>query len=77
MDRVDESERGKAIALKAIRGVFIERDARVVQDYSRRTTSSTIQPSPVDVMPSALLWAHFRKDFATSREWSWQKAASS
>ena len=32
MDRVDESERSKAIALKAIRGVFIERDARVVQE---------------------------------------------
>jgi len=25
MDRIDESERSKAIALKAIRGVFIER----------------------------------------------------
>ena len=32
MDRVDERERSKAIALKAIRGVFIERDARVVQE---------------------------------------------
>lgn len=32
MDRVDKSERSKAIALKAIRGVFIERDARVVQE---------------------------------------------
>ena len=32
MDRVDETERSKAIALKAIRGVFIERDARVVQE---------------------------------------------
>jgi len=32
MDRVDESEGSKAIALKAIRGVFIERDARVVQE---------------------------------------------
>ena len=32
MVRVDESERSKAIALKAIRGVFIERDARVVQE---------------------------------------------
>ena len=32
MGRVDESEGSKAIALKAIRGVFIERDARVVQE---------------------------------------------
>ena len=32
MDRVDESEGSKAIALKAVRGVFIERDARVVQE---------------------------------------------
>ena len=32
IDRVDESEGSKAIALKAIRGVFIERDARVVQE---------------------------------------------
>jgi predicted SnoaL-like aldol condensation-catalyzing enzyme len=32
MDRVDESEGSKAIALKAIRGVFIERDVRVVQE---------------------------------------------
>ena len=32
MDRVDESEGSKAIALKAIRGVFIERDERVVQE---------------------------------------------
>ena len=32
MDRVDESEGSKAIALKAIRGVFIERDARVIQE---------------------------------------------
>src|SRR4029077_20628098 len=32
MDRVDESEGSKVIALKAIRGVFIERDARVVQE---------------------------------------------
>src|SRR5438034_442058 len=32
MDRVDEGEGSKAIALKAIRGVFIERDARVVQE---------------------------------------------
>jgi predicted SnoaL-like aldol condensation-catalyzing enzyme len=32
MDRVEESEGSKAIALKAIRGVFIERDARVVQE---------------------------------------------
>jgi predicted SnoaL-like aldol condensation-catalyzing enzyme len=34
MDRVDESEGSKAIALKAIRGVFIERDARVVQELA-------------------------------------------
>ena len=32
MDRVDESQGSKAIALKAIRGVFIERDSRVVQE---------------------------------------------
>jgi len=36
MDRVDESEGSKAIALKAIRGVFIERDARVVQELFAR-----------------------------------------
>ena len=28
MDSIDESARSKAIALKAIRGVFIERDVR-------------------------------------------------
>jgi hypothetical protein len=33
MDRVDEGEGRKAIALKAIRGVFIERDARVITDH--------------------------------------------
>jgi len=32
MVRVDESERSKAIALKAIRGVFIERDVRIVEE---------------------------------------------
>ena len=32
MNSVDESARCKAIALKAIRGVFIERDPRVVQE---------------------------------------------
>jgi len=32
MVRVDESARSKAIALKAIRGVFIERDARIVEE---------------------------------------------
>jgi predicted SnoaL-like aldol condensation-catalyzing enzyme len=32
MDRADESQRSKTIALKAIRGVFIERDARVVEE---------------------------------------------
>ena len=32
MDRVDESARSKAIALKAIRGVFIERDVRIVEE---------------------------------------------
>ena len=32
MNNIDESARSKAIALKAIRGVFIERDARVVQE---------------------------------------------
>jgi predicted SnoaL-like aldol condensation-catalyzing enzyme len=32
MDDSDQSERSKAIALKAIRGVFIERDVRVVED---------------------------------------------
>src|SRR6185295_11472383 len=32
MDTVGDSEASKAIALKAIRGVFIERDARVVQE---------------------------------------------
>ena len=33
MDRTDESDRSKAVALKAIRGVFIERNARIVADY--------------------------------------------
>jgi len=32
MVRVDDSERSKAIALKAIRGVFIERDVRIVEE---------------------------------------------
>ena len=32
MVRVDESARSKAIALKAIRGVFIERDVRIVEE---------------------------------------------
>ena len=32
MDSTDKSERNKAIALKAIRGVFIERDARTVEE---------------------------------------------
>jgi hypothetical protein len=32
MDRTDESERSKAVALKAIRGVFIERNARIVEE---------------------------------------------
>ena len=77
MDRVDESEGSKAIALKAIRGVFIERDARVVQELFAPDYISTIRRFPMDVMPSPAFWARFRKDFATSREWSRQKAASS
>jgi predicted SnoaL-like aldol condensation-catalyzing enzyme len=32
MNNIDESARSKAIALKAIRGIFIERDSRVVQE---------------------------------------------
>jgi len=32
MDRIDEGERSKSIALKAIRGVFIERDVRIVEE---------------------------------------------
>ena len=32
MVRVDESERSKAIALKAIRGVFVERDVHIVEE---------------------------------------------
>jgi predicted SnoaL-like aldol condensation-catalyzing enzyme len=32
MDDSDHSERSKAVALKAIRGVFIDRDVRVVED---------------------------------------------
>jgi len=32
MDSIDESERSKAVALKAIRGVFIERNARIVEE---------------------------------------------
>src|SRR4029450_3414416 len=43
MDRVDEREASKAIALKAIRGVFIERDARVVQELF---APDFLQPNP-------------------------------
>jgi predicted SnoaL-like aldol condensation-catalyzing enzyme len=32
MDTIDDSERSKAVALKAIRGVFIERNARIVEE---------------------------------------------
>jgi predicted SnoaL-like aldol condensation-catalyzing enzyme len=32
MNSIDESARSKAIALKAIRGVFIERDVRIVEE---------------------------------------------
>jgi predicted SnoaL-like aldol condensation-catalyzing enzyme len=32
MDKVGETERSKAIALKAIRGVFVERDVSVVEE---------------------------------------------
>ena len=34
MVRVDESERSKAIALKAIRGVFVERDLHIVEELT-------------------------------------------
>jgi predicted SnoaL-like aldol condensation-catalyzing enzyme len=32
MDKADESERSKAVALRAIQGVFIERNPRIVEE---------------------------------------------
>ena len=43
MDSIDESERSKAVALKAIRGVFIERNARIVEELF---TPDYIQHNP-------------------------------
>jgi predicted SnoaL-like aldol condensation-catalyzing enzyme len=77
MDRVDESEGSKAIALKAIRGVFIERDARVVQelfapDYIQH--NPTI-PSGRDAIGA--LVGSLPEGFRYEPGMVWQKAASS
>jgi predicted SnoaL-like aldol condensation-catalyzing enzyme len=77
MNNIDESARSKAIALKAIRGIFIERDSRVVQelfapDYIQH--NPTI-PSGRDAI-SALVGS-LPEGFRYEPERLWQKAASS